>query len=269
MKKIRKLRMIFFTILPIAIITFCFIGFIVAPHNPEKVNMAQPFLSPCSEYPLGTDEFGRCLFSRILYGGYTTLGIVLFGSSIVIVIGVFIGLIIGQGKSGQNVLVESILNAVTAIPPIAYLIIFISTWGNSITTMIVALTISLILRMIKLIKTKTEIEFHKAYVLCAVSSGASRFRILLVHILPNIIRDAFRFICLSAGEMILSIAGFSFIGLSLGDEVIDWGSMVSEGRNSFGLAPELVFYPMLFIFLSVLSFNLLGRQMEKGGRIHA
>ena len=110
---------------------------------------------------------------------------------------------------------------------------------------------------------------RKAYVLCAVASGASRFRILLVHILPNLIRDAFRFSCLSAGEMILSISGFSFIGLSLGEGVIDWGSMVSEGRTSFGLAPGLVLYPMLFIFLCVLSFNLLGRQLESGGRIDA
>src|SRR5699024_5588533 len=130
-------------------------------------------------------------------------------------------------------------------------------------------TVSLILRMIKLVKTKTELEYNKAYVLCAVASGASRFRILLVHILPNLIRDAFRFSCLSAGEMILSISGFSFIGLSLGEGVIDWGSMVSEGRTSFGLAPGLVLYPMLFIFLCVLSFNLLGRQLESGGRIDA
>lgn len=81
--------------------------------------------------------------------------------------------------------------------------------------------------------------------------------------------NAFRFSCLSAGEMILSISGFSFIGLSLGEGVIDWGSMVSEGRTSFGLAPGLVLYPMLVIFLCVLSFNLLGRQLESGGQIDA
>ena len=222
-------------------------------------------MTPCAEYPLGTDQYGRCVLSRILYGGYTTLGIVLMGSAIVMTVGILLGLLLGQGKAGRNVLFESILNAVTAIPPIAYLIIFISTWGNSVSTMVVALTVSLILRMIKLVKTKTELEYSKAYVLCAVSSGASHFRILLVHILPNLIRDAFRFSCLSAGEMILSISGFSFIGLSLGEGVIDWGSMVSEGRTSFGLAPGLVLYPMLFIFLCVLSFNLLGRQLESGG----
>ena len=237
----KKLHILFLSILPALVILFCFLGFLAAPNNPEEVVITQSFLTPCAEYPLGTDQYGRCVLSRILYGGYTTLGIVLMGSAIVMTVGILLGLLLGQGKAGRNVLFESILNAVTAIPPIAYLIIFISTWGNSVSTMVVALTVSLILRMIKLVKTKTELEYSKAYVLCAVSSGASHFRILLVHILP----------------------------LSLGEGVIDWGSMVSEGRTSFGLAPGLVLYPMLFIFLCVLSFNLLGRQLESGGRIDA
>lgn len=123
----------------------------------------------------------------------------------------------------RNILAESILNAVTAIPPVAYLIIFIGIWGNSIPTMLVALTASLVLRMIKLVKTLIEGEYDKAYIMCAIACGASKMRIMLVHILPNIIRDVVQFICLSCAEMIIAISGFSFIGLSLGDDVIDWG----------------------------------------------
>ena len=111
--------------------------------------------------------------------------------------------------------------------------------------MLVALTVSLILRMIKLVKTQTEIELDKAYVLCAVSSGASRSRVLFVHILPNIIRPLVHFLCLSCAEMIMNISAFSFIGLTLGDDVID-------------------FLPILFIFLCTLAFNLLAKQLEGG-----
>ena len=236
----KKLHILFLSILPALVILFCFLGFLAAPNDPEEVVITQSFLAPCAEYPLGTDQYGRCVLSRILYGGYTTLGIVLMGSAIVMTVGILLGLLLGQGKAGRNVLFESILNAVTAIPPIAYLIIFISTWGNSVSTMVVALTVSLILRMIKLVKTKTELEYNKAYVLCAVASGASRFRILLVHILPNLIRDAFRFSCLSAGEMILSISGFSFIGLSLGEGVIDWGTAMLS--PPFGGSEKCLFW---------------------------
>ena len=167
----KKLHILFLSILPALVILFCFLGFLAAPNDPEEVVITQSFLAPCAEYPLGTDQYGRCVLSRILYGGYTTLGIVLMGSAIVMTVGILLGLLLGQGKAGRNVLFESILNAVTAIPPIAYLIIFISTWGNSVSTMVVALTVSLILRMIKLVKTKTELEYNKAY----VRSGLRRF----------------------------------------------------------------------------------------------
>lgn len=265
----KKIRSYLPSIISVSVIILCFSGFLFAPNSPDHVDVTKHFLAPCREYPFGTDAMGRCVFSRILYGGYTTLGIVLFGSSFVLIFGVFLGLFIGHGKAGRNIIFESLLNAVTAIPPVAYLIIFISAWGNSVFTMIIALTVSLVLRMIKLVKTKTEIEYGKAYVLCAIASGASVPRILLIHILPNIIRDALHFICLSGGEMILSISGFSFVGLSLGDNVIDWGAMVSDGRSYIGMAPGLMFYPMFFIFICVLAFNILGRQLEKGGNVRA
>ena len=126
----KKLHILFLSILPALVILFCFLGFLAAPNDPEEVVITQSFLAPCTEYPLGTDQHGRCVLSRILYGGYTTLGIVLMGSAIVMTVGILLGLLLGQGKAGRNVLFESVLNAVTAIPPIAYLIIFISTWGT-------------------------------------------------------------------------------------------------------------------------------------------
>jgi len=113
-------------------------------------------------------------------------------------------------------------------------------------------------------ETQTELELDKAYVLCAVSSGASRSRVLFVHILPNIIRPLVHFLCLSCAEMIMNISAFSFIGLTLGDDVIDWGSMLSEGRSMLMTHPSLLFLPILFIFLCTLAFNLLAKQLEGG-----
>ena len=105
----------------------------------------------------------------------------------------------------------------------------------------------------------------KAYIMCAIACGASKMRIMLVHILPNIIRDVVQFICLSCAEMIIAISGFSFIGLSLGDDVIDWGVMLSDARALAGTHPQLLFYPIFFIFISSLCFNYLGRLLEKEG----
>lgn len=250
-------------ILPIIVIFFCLFGFLLAPNDPRMTDVSVKFLASCKEYPFGTDEMGRCVFSRVLWGGYVTVGIVIIGSVLVMIIGSIVGLLLGQGKSAKNVILDSILNAITAIPPIAYLIIFIGIWGNSIPTMLIALTASLILRLIKLVKTNTEIEMGKAYVMCAISSGASKAWVLYGHILPNIIREIVRFLCLSCAEMIMTISGFSFIGLTLGDDVIDWGSMLSSARNYLWMRPKLLLYPMIFIFMSSLCFNILGKKLEQ------
>ena len=251
--------------IPIVILLFFLFGSFFAPHDPTATNIRGKYLSSSAEYPFGTDDFGRCEFSRILEGGKITLGIVLIGSTIVILLGIFFGILLAKTGRRRNILAESILNAVTAIPPVAYLIIFIGIWGNSIPTMLVALTASLVLRMIKLVKTLIEGEYDKAYIMCAIACGASKMRIMLVHILPNIIRDVVQFICLSCAEMIIAISGFSFIGLSLGDDVIDWGVMLSDARALAGTHPQLLFYPIFFIFISSLCFNYLGRLLEKEG----
>ena len=92
----KKLHILFLSILPALVILFCFLGFLAAPNDPEEVVITQSFLAPCAEYPLGTDQYGRCVLSRILYGGYTTLGIVLMGSAIVMTVGILLGLLLGQ-----------------------------------------------------------------------------------------------------------------------------------------------------------------------------
>ena len=252
-------------ILPLLVLCVCAFGFLLAPNDPDLVDLTKKFLSPCSQFPLGTDNLGRCVLSRLLYGGRTTLGIVLVGSVTVSVLGTLIGLLMGGGKNGKNLILEGVLNAVTAIPPIAYLIIFIAAWGNSVFTMVVAVSASLLLRVIKLVQTRTEIEQGKAYVMCAVASGARPRRILFVHILPNLVWDVLHFICLSCADMTLSIVSFSFIGLGMGDNVVDWGSMVSETHHYLLSYPGLTLYPVLMIVVCTMAFHTLGRWIERNG----
>ena len=152
-------------LIPVFIIAFCFLGFLIAPNDPEAMDIVNKYAAPSVDFPLGTDQFGRCELSRLLYGGKVTLGIVLLGGSIVLVLGTLIGLWLGRANAAKSLAFSSLLDAVTAIPPLAYLIIFVGIWGNSIPTMLVALTVSLILRMIKLVKTQTELELDS---LCAV-----------------------------------------------------------------------------------------------------
>ena len=224
-KRFRKWCAIF---IPTLVIIFFFAGFLFAPNDPMKSNLLERYADPSAEYPFGTDALGRCILSRILYGGWTTLGIVLGGSLIVFLLGTVIGMVTSRAVMKENALIDGLINAVTAIPPIAYLIVFIGAWGSGAKTTLVALTVSYILRYIKLVRTRTDMEMGKAYVMCAIASGASKLRIMLIHIFPNLIAEMIRFLCLSCADMILAITGFSFIGLGLGDNVVDWGKPLGE-----------------------------------------
>ena len=150
-----------------------------------EAHLLNRFASPSRVYPFGTDSLGRCIFSRLLYGGWTTLSLVLGGSLIVFLLGTAIGMVTSRGVIKENALIDSFINAVTAIPPIAYLIVFVGAWGSGAKTTLIALTISYILRYIKLVRTRTDMEIGKAYIMCAIASGASKARIMLIHIFPN------------------------------------------------------------------------------------
>lgn len=260
MKQIKKIITV---LIPVLILGFFTFGFLFAPNNPEYVDMSSRFLSPCWQYPLGTDNLGRCVFSRILYGGKTTLNIILFGSIIIIFLGIVLGLPMGNSKGKIKLILESLLNAVTAVPPMAYLIILIAVMGNGITTMLVAVVLSVFLRMVKLVKTRTEVELGKAYVLSAITSGAGNLHILFVDILPNIIWDVLHYILLSAADMVIAIVSFSFIGLGMGDNIIDWGVMIAELHHFIIAHPKLTVYPVIAIVLCAVSFNILGRTIER------
>ena len=259
--KLQNVKRWWAILISVVVIVLFFVGFLFAPNNPMESNLMARYAAPSDEYPFGTDELGRCILSRILYGGWTTLGIVLGGSLIVFIFGTVLGMLTSRAVMKENAFADGLINAVTAIPPIAYLIVFIGAWGSGAKTTLVALTVSYILRYSKLVRTRTDMEMGKAYIMCAVAAGASKRRILLVHILPNLISEIIRFLCLSCADMILAITGFSFIGLGLGDNVVDWGGMILDARGALVLNPTIILYPITAVILSTLCFNVIGRQL--------
>lgn len=261
----RKIMRLLSIAIPFLIIAFFFIGFLFAQNDPMDADLLNRYQKPGGGYPLGTDGLGRCILSRILYGGWTTLGIVLGGSLIVFFTGTVLGMMTSRVIMKENAFVDGLINAVTAIPPIAYLIVFIGAWGSGARTTLFALTVSYVLRYIKLVRTRTDMEMGKAYVMCGIAAGASKLRILTVHIFPNLIAEMIRFLCLSCADMILAITGFSFIGLGLGDNVVDWGSMILEARGALILHPAMILYPIGAVILSTLCFNILGRRLTERG----
>lgn len=255
-------------IIPVIILIFFAFAYLIAPNNPNRVNMNIKYAAPSKEYPLGCDDLGRCVLSRVLCGGKTTLAIVLVGSAIVLLAATPIGMLMGR-KKGRGLIGNTVLNAVTAIPALAFMIVFVGMLGNGVATVMLAVTLSLFMRTVRLAKTETEVELGKAYVDCAIASGASTLNLLFVHILPNIVASVLRYILLACTELIMCIVGFSFIGIGLGDNVLDWGGMVSDARAVILVRPDLIVYPVIAIFLVAISFNILAQAIEKRGELRA
>ncbi len=249
-------------ILPIFVIILCFLAFLLAPNDPEKINLLMRLQPPSAEYPFGTDIQGRCLISRILYGARLSTGVVLGSAMLVVLSACPIGLIMGYSGNKTSWLTESILNSVTALPPIAYLMVFIGAWGNGVFTTFLALTLSIFPRLVKLVKTKTEIERNKAYVLCAIVSGAGKTRQMFRHILPNCAKEITTFMSLMCAEMIMMVTSFSFIGIGLGDNAVDLGGIIQEAYQVVLVRPDIMLFPVVFVVLISLSFNLLGQNVQ-------
>lgn len=256
-KKIKLILMIVLILLPLS-------GSLFIPNNPNHVDVSKKFSSSSHAYLLGTDNLGRCEFSRLLVAGNNTIKIVLAASLIIFAAGTCIGLFMsGKKQESLHLMMLSLLDSVTAIPTIIYLVIIVGILGNGIFPMIMALTISLILRLIKFVMVLSEDEQKKAYCICAKCLGASDTRLLFFHILPNILHRIFSYISLSCAEMIMLISAFSFIGISLGDEKIDWGLMLNEGRNFFSVKPSLALLPMALIIIYSFVFNALAKIIKE------
>lgn len=238
-------------------------------NNPNQTDVMAKFQKASVKYPFGTDHLGRCEFSRLISAGKTTITIVVQASFIIFILGTGMGLILTALKNAPRIVLLSILNAINAIPPIVYLIIFIGAFGNGKRVVLFSLCISLTLRAIKYVYSLAKEELKKAYVISARCMGASKARLLFVHILPNIFINIIGFISLSCAEIIALISGFSYIGINLGDEIIDWGLMINEGRQVIHTAPKFVIFPTLIIVFYTFVFNKVSEILKLGEEIEA
>ena len=243
------------SILVILIISPIILGYLI-PNSPFHVDVTNKFAGYSRDYLLGTDHLGRCELSRILLAGKITLKLVIISSFLIGVIGTVLGLILSMNDGVFKMVTLSIIDSITAIPTIIYLVIVVGMLENRVVTVILSLVFSITLRLIKFVLVLSQEEQKKAYCSCA-----------FVHILPNIIYRILSYISLSCAEIIMTISGFSFIGINLGDTKIDWGYMLNEGRAYYNIKPTLMIYPMVLIIFFTFIFNVLSNQIKEKGNI--
>ena len=245
----------------VIIVFLVFVAFFapyLAPHDPLKQNLGKRLLAPNGEYPFGTDELGRCIFSRVLYGTRISLEI----GVVVVVITALVGTILG-GVSGYcgGIVDEIIMRAVDivlAFPSIILALVIAGLLGPGLFNVILALAVTHWPAYTRLVRGLTLSVKEKEFVEAARALRASSFYILRRHILPNCINSVIVLATLGIAHTIISAAALSFLGLGIQPPTPEWGSMLKAGIPYLRSAPFLTFFPGIMIMITVLAFNFLG-----------
>ncbi len=233
-----------------------------APHDPTAINLNQKFLGISTEYPMGTDDMGRCVFSRILYGARSTLGYAIFCTVASAIIGTTLGILAGYHGGVIDQVIMRLCDILYAFPNLVLVLVIVSFFGPGIFNVIIAMLMFQWLWYARVSRNLAQSEKECNYIAGAKLSGASGLKILFKHIYPNIFPQMLALITIDFGHTILSISGFSFLGLGVQPPAAEWGVMINDGRGFINSDPMLMFWPGIMILLVVISANIIGDNLR-------
>lgn len=234
----------------------------LAPFDPLKADMANSLKSPSINFPLGTDQLGRDLLSRILNGTLNSLKMTFSLVLIVFIIGTTLGTIAGYFGGIVDTIVMRFCDIFLAFPGIIFAIAIAGVLGPSSINTVTALAVVNWPKYARMSRGLTMSIRKKDYIKAAKMGGASEYQIILRYVMPNIIPSLIVMSTMDIGAMLLEISSLSFLGLGAQPPTPEWGYMINEGRTYIQTAPWLMIYPGIAMLISVTIFNLLGESIR-------
>jgi peptide/nickel transport system permease protein len=255
---------IFGAILTAFIVVMTVISPWIAPYNPSKINVGKPLTAPNSQFPLGTDNVGRDMLSRVIAGGGVMLQVALVSVAVCFAVGVPLGLFSSHTGGVVDKFLSLIMDSVYAFPGIILAIAFAMVLGRGVINMALAIAVVYVPSYFRVIRSQVLCIKELPYVEAANSIGAKRGTILRRYILPNVLPSIVVVATVNFADAILTAAGLTFIGLGVPVNVPDWGWDLTNGRS---LLPSgnwwVITFPGIMIVLLALGFTLMGEGLSE------
>jgi ABC-type dipeptide/oligopeptide/nickel transport system permease subunit len=243
----------------VIVLAFVFCGVfapLIAPYDPYKNDLLNVLMPPSAAHWFGTDELGRDLLSRVIYGARISLMEGVFSVALAMLAGVPIGLVSGYVGGRTDAVIMRVIDVLLAFPGVLLAIVIISVLGPGLTNAIIAVAVYTVPIFARLARGSTLVVKDEPYVEAARAAGLSDLRILARHIFPNISATLFVMMTLRVAISILTAASLSFLGLGAQAPLPEWGAMLSNSRNAMLIAPHVALFPGLAIILLVFGLNL-------------
>jgi oligopeptide transport system permease protein len=240
------------------LIFMAIIGPMLTPYTYYETHLHLKNQKPCVAFWFGTDELGRDLFTRIWWGARISLFVGISAALIDMLIGVFYGAFSGLMGGKVDELMMRFADILYSLPYLLVVILLMVVMGPGIATIIIAMTITGWINMARIVRAQILQLKELEFTLAARSLGASKFRILTQHLIPNTIGSIITTMTLTIPSAIFTEAFLSFLGLGVQAPIASWGTMASDGLSALRYYPWRLFFPAVFISITMLSFNLIG-----------
>jgi ABC-type dipeptide/oligopeptide/nickel transport system permease subunit len=231
---------------------------VLAPYDPNKMGSGGRFLSPSGDFPLGTDEFGRDMLSRILFGSRITLLVGAVAVGISLTVGMAVGMIAAFRQGWVEAILMRSTDVLFSFTETLIALSFVAVLGPSLQNAIIAVGVAGIPFYARTCYSAALVETSKPYFEASIAAGARPASLVLVHLLPNVLPTMIVVATLGVSTAILAAAGLSFLGLGAQPPTSEWGYMLAGSRDYINRAPWLMTIPGIAIAITVLGFNLLG-----------
>lgn len=234
----------------------------LAPHDAYEVELSRKLLAPCRDFPLGTDQLGRCILSRLIAGTKTSMFSAVAVTAVILAIGVPLGIIAGYVGGLTDNLIMRLADIASTFPSSLLALAIVGIFEPSLKNLVLVFILLWWAPFARMVRSQVMKIKESEYVLAAEATGSSRLSIILRHILPNTISSIIVYATMRISAVIVHIASFSFIGLGSQPPTADWGVMLNDARAFISSHPLMLVWPGLIIAIVVLAFNALGEGLN-------